>query len=122
MGAGPMTGGGRGYCNPAGAVYRPALGQGYRYGRGFGWGRGFGAGFGAGYGRGRGYGRGFGYAMPYPASAGWYGPAYGNPYAYSTPMEPTDEINMLRSEADAMKSGLDEIKRRIEELEKGSAE
>jgi uncharacterized coiled-coil DUF342 family protein len=37
-------------------------------------------------------------------------------------MEPSEEINMLRAEADAMKSGLDEIKRRIEELERESAE
>ena len=120
MGAGPMTGGARGYCNPAGAVYRPGFGQGFGYGRGFGRGRGFGAGFGAGYGRGRGYGRGFGYGPPVPVRGGWYGPAYGNPYPYpySSPMEPSDEINMLRAEADAMKSGLDEIKRRIEELEK----
>jgi hypothetical protein len=120
MGAGPMTGGARGYCNPAGGVYRPAFGQGFWYGRGFGRGRGFGAGFGAGYGRGRGYGRGFGYGLPYPVRGGWYGTAYSNPYPY--PMEPSEEINMLRAEADAMKSGLDEIRRRIEELEKESAE
>ena len=116
-GAGPRTGGARGDCNPAGAGYRPAFGQGLGYGRGFGRGRGFGAGFGAGYGRGRGYGRGFGYGAPYPARGGWDGPTYGGgPYPYS--MEPSEEINMLRAEADGMKSGLDEIRRRIEELEK----
>ena len=121
MGAGPMTGGGRGYCNPAGAVFRRPFGEGFWYGRGFGRGRGFGAGFGAGYGRGRGYGRGFGYGLSYPVRGGWYGPAYG---AYPTPypMEPSEEISMLRAEADAMKAGLDEIRRRIEELEKESSE
>ena len=96
--------------------YTGPFGQGLWYGRGFGRGRGFGAG----YGRGRGYGRGFGYGLPYPVRGGWYGPAYAaNPYPY--PMESSEEINMLRAEADAMKNGLDEIKRRIEELEKESA-
>jgi len=37
-------------------------------------------------------------------------------------MDPAQEVNMLRAEADAMKSGLDDINRRIEELVKDSSE
>ena len=100
-GAGPMTGGARGFCAPAGAGYRPAYGRGYGYGRGFGRGGGFRRGFGPGYGRSQ-----------------WYGPANGAPY----PMDPAQEMNMLKAEADAMKSDLDEINRRIEGLEKKPSE
>jgi len=118
MGAGPMTGGARGYCNPAGVGYQPGYGQGFGYGRGPGRGRGFGGGFGPGYGRGRGYGRGFGRMAPYPAWSPAYGPNYGAPYQ----VDPSEEMNMLRNEAQAMKQGLDEINRRIEELEKASSD
>lgn len=99
-GVGPMTGGGRGYCNPAWAGNRPL------YGRQFGYGRGY---------RGRGFRRGFG-----PGNdRGWgYAPVYDTPY----PMEPSEEVNMLKTEADAMKSELDQINKRIEELEKESSE
>jgi len=107
MGAGPMTGGARGYCNPAGAGYAPEYGRGFGYGPGYGRGRGFGAGYGAGYGRGRGFGRGFGWR-----------PSYGVPYQ----MDPSEEMNMLRTEAESMKRGLDEINRRIEDLEKRASE
>ena len=44
-------------------------------------------------------------------------PAYGAPY----PMEPKQEINMLKAEADAMKNDLNEINRRIQDLEKDSS-
>ena len=80
-------------------------------------GRGFGAGYGAGYGRGRGYGRGFGWRAPYPAQGAGYGPSYGAPYQ----MDPSEEMGMLRNEAESMKRGLDDINRRIEELEKGAS-
>jgi len=118
MGAGPMTGGARGYCNPAGAGYAPAYGRGFGYGQGYGRGRGFGAGYGAGYGRGRGYGRGFGWRASSPAWDAGYGPSYGAPYQ----MDPSEEMGMLKNEAESMKRGLDDINRRIEELEKGASE
>jgi len=102
-----MTGGGRGFCNPAGAQYP------LERGRGFGGGRGFGRG----YGPGRGYGRGYGVQGVYPASRGYYGPGYG-PQPYS--MAPSEEINVLRAETDAIKGSLDEIKRRLAELQKES--
>lgn len=83
-GMGPMTGGGRGFCNPSGAAYgpAPAWGPGYSgagYGMGFGRGRdfsggyrpGFGRGFRPGVGGGRGYGRGIGRRGSYPARGGW---------------------------------------------------
>ncbi len=75
-GMGPMTGGGRGYCNPSQAAYGPAPAweRGYSsagYGLGFGRGRGFGRGFRPGYRMGRGSGRGFGQRGAYPARGGW---------------------------------------------------
>ncbi|MBN1851004.1 MAG: DUF5320 domain-containing protein [Deltaproteobacteria bacterium] len=113
-GQGPMTGGARGYCNPAGYAYGPPV---YGRGYGMGWGRGFRGGFGRGYGRGMGYGRGFGRRWAYPPYGGWYGSAsyapYGNPYN----MTPEEEVNMLRDDAGAIKSELDAINKRIEELE-----
>ena len=117
MGAGPLTGGARGYCNPAGTGYAPAYGRGYGYGPGFGRGRGFGAGFGAGFGRGRGYGRGFGWGSLDPARGADYGPSYGAHYQ----MDPSEEMNMLRNESESIKRGLGEINRRIEALEKGAS-
>jgi hypothetical protein len=99
-GEGPMTGGGRGFCNFVGAGYR----------RPYGWS----------YGLGRGYGRGFGFRRgfaPWHGPYRWYEPAYGETY----PMEPKQEINMLKGEADAMKKELNEINRRIQELEKESS-
>jgi hypothetical protein len=66
---------------------------------------------------GRGYGRGFGwrrYGVPWDAG---YGPAYG-----PEPLEPSEEIDMLRAEADSLNNALDEIGKRIEELEGKSSE
>lgn len=118
MGAGPMTGGAKGFCNPAYTGY----GGGYGYGRGFGRGRGFRGRFGAGPGSGRGFGRGFGPRAFYPMwGSGYglaYGPVYGNPYG----MSPQEELQMLRGEADAIKNDLEAISRRIQELESRSAE
>lgn len=95
QGAGPMTGGARGLCNPR------AIGYGSQFVGGFGYGRGFGMG--------RGYGRGFGRGM---------GMAYGPGYVPRYPLEPADEITRLKAEADYMKRSLDAVNKRIEELEK----
>jgi hypothetical protein len=108
-----MTGGARGFCNPSGRYYVPP---------GFGGIRGFGGGFGQGSERGRGFGRGFGGSRAYPPTGGWYEPAYNAPYERPYSMRPEDEVNMLRGEADAIKSELDAINKRIEELEAESAE
>jgi len=96
-GEGPMTGGARGYCNP-----------GYTgYGRGYGprWGRGFRGGFG--------WGR-----PPYPPAGSWYGPGYGAPYGTSR----EDELGMLKKRADMLKTDLDAIHKRIEELDSESSQ
>ncbi|MGB9440968.1 MAG: DUF5320 domain-containing protein [Desulfobacterales bacterium] len=108
MGAGPMTGGARGRCNPATSRTIPAYNGEYGYGRGLGRRRAFRGGYGPDAGRGRGYGRGY----------GWYPPAPAPAYSAGT----SDEMNMLKADADYMKTSLDAIKKRIEELEKKPAE
>jgi len=116
MGAGPMTGGARGVCNPAYAGYGPGYGRGFGYGRGYGRGRGFRRGFGPGLGWGQGYGRGLGSRGAYPG-AGWTGPAYGPDYGGPYAMSREDEINMLKNDAAMIKADLDAITKRMEELE-----
>lgn len=108
MGAGPMTGGARGRCNPATAGTIPAYAGGYGYGRGLGLRRGFRGGFGPAAGMQRGYGRGY----------GWYPPDAGPVYT----ADAADEMDMLKSEADYLKKSLDAINARIDALEKKPAE
>ena len=105
-GMGPMTGRAAGYCAGYGMPgYMNPIG-----GRGFwGWGRGGG--------RGRGFGRGFGWARAgygYPA-----GPLTEQPYGAYPPQAMTaeQEVNALKSQAEYFKDALDEITKRIEELE-----
>jgi len=102
MGAGPMTGGAGGRCNPATAATVTAYAGGYGYGRGLGLRRGFRVGYDPGRGRGRGYGRGYG---GYPAATG---PAYS--------MDATREVDMLKADANYLQKSLDDIQRRINEL------
>ncbi len=100
-GAGPMTGGARGLCNPASPGYNPGINRGYNYGRGFGFGRGF-------RGAGVGYGRNY----------GWYPPAAtGN----VTENRATEILN-LKNEASSMQQTLEAIKQRIAELETETSE
>ena len=113
QGAGAMTGGARGYCNPG--FRRNSI----PYGRGYGMGRGFRGGSAAspGWG-GRGYGRGFGRRGAFPPAGGWYDSInpYGNPYT----IRPEDELSILKDEAAAIKSDLEAINRRIDEIESQS--
>jgi len=93
MGAGPMSGGGRGYCNiPAGrgfGISRYGLGRGFRGGFGRG-----------GFKNARGYGRGPGWGRAYVSARGaWYGAGYAGPYANPYPMNADDEMAMLQNEA-----------------------
>jgi hypothetical protein len=105
MGAGSMTGGARGFCNPAASGYpRP-------FGRGMGFGRGSRGGYGPGMGMRRGFGRGFG-------GCRWYPPASGPAY----PADPAAEINMLKVQADSMQNTLDAINRRMAQLQEESTE
>ena len=108
MGAGPMTGGGRGLCNPATASGARAFTGSYGYGGGLGLRRGFRGGFGRGAGMGRGYGRGY----------GWYPPAMAPAFSYPA----ADEMEMLRAEADYLKNSLEAINRRMDELEKKASQ
>jgi len=101
MGAGPMTGGARGRCNPANAGNAPRY-----YGTGYG--LGLRRGFRGGYGPGRGYGRGYGW--------GYGVPAYGVPAA--TPADPAAELDALKAQAAQVKSTLDAIENRINALKK----
>lgn len=98
MGAGPMTGGGRGYCAGADSGFQPNYGQ-----------QGSGRGYGSG--RGRGHCRGSRRAGGYPA---------GNAPQYNTPdnMNRADELGMLKAQAAEMKSALDNIQKRMAELDK----
>ena len=102
MGAGPMTGGARGRCNPATAATIPAYASGYGYGRGLGLRRGFRGGSGPGMGRGRGFGRG----------KNWYPPAVSPVY----PADAASEVDMLKADANYMQRSLDAINKRIDEL------
>ena len=78
------------------------------YGRGLGRRRGFRGGYGPNAGRGRGYGRGY----------GWYPPAAVPAYSAGT----SDEMNMLKADADYMQKSLDAINKRIDELSVKPAE
>lgn len=100
-GAGPMTGGARGLCNPASPGYSPGINRGYNYGRGFGFGRGF-------RGAGVGYGRNY----------GWYPPAAAGGVVENR----ATEILNLKNEASYMQQSLEAIKQRIAELETETSE
>ena len=131
LGEGPRTGRGLGLCNPRSGASATRFAWGAGRGLGFGRGRGFGRGFGPGMGRGRGYGRGFGPGMGwgrgYGRGFGWwrFGDPWSTGYAPAYPaetLEPGEEVEILRSEADSLKNTLDQIKKRIEKLERKSAE
>jgi len=96
MGAGPMTGGGRGYCNPGNQ------GVAYGYGRGPGLARGFRGG--------RGGGR-------FGAGGGRAGAGVGGYYPAAGPAQ-TDEVSTLKANAEALRRELEAIHARIAELEK----
>ncbi|TKJ18759.1 MAG: hypothetical protein CEE43_17330 [Promethearchaeota archaeon Loki_b32] len=118
-GLGSMTGRGLGYCagyDAPGYTIGPGMGLGRGWGRG--WGVGYGRGFG--YGRGVGYGRGLGYRGPN------YAPVY-TPYPSGIipQITPENQLTMLKqekeyleSEMNGIKSAVDDISKRIEELEK----
>lgn len=104
MGAGSMTGGRRGLCNPAYTGIEAPFSERYAYGRGMGPAHGFRRG----YSPGRGFRRGFCRGFP------WYPPEHGPTY----PMDQNNEINMLKSKVGYMKNTLDAINKRIAEMEK----
>lgn len=101
QGVGPMTGGARGNCNPAGTGSYPLYGGCFGYGRGKGVGTGFGRG--CGQRRGRGNRSGFGGLPP------------GRAAAFS--MDPADEIEILKAQATFIKNSLEAINTRLKDLE-----
>jgi len=103
-GMGSMTGRAAGYCagyNRPGFA-NPGLGGGYGMGRGMG--RGLRRGLG------RGFGRGFGY---YPNAPAYYGA----PVNWTAPTK-DQELEMLKQQASNFEQNLEDIKKRIGELEK----
>ncbi len=108
-GMGPMTGRAAGFCAgyPVPGYMNPVGGRGY-----WGWGQGGG--------RGRGFGRGFG-----RAGAGFGYPALGvavwpnEPYFTASAPQVTaqQELDGLKQQAEYFQDALDEIKKRMEELE-----
>jgi len=111
-----MTGRAAGYCAGYGmpGYANPIPGRGFwGRGRGF-WGRGFG-------GRGRGW-RHWYYATGLPGWArfGWVPPVWG-PWGYAKP-DPDAEKEMLSSQAEALQSELEMIKKRLSEIETAAEE
>jgi hypothetical protein len=113
-GLGSRTGRSLGYC----AGYdTPGYTKGPGMGLGIGWGRGLRRGYGRGFGYGR--GRGWGYRAPI------YTPTY-HPYAFGTvpQITPENQLTMLKqekeyleSEMNGIKGAIDDISKKIEDLE-----
>ncbi|MHA1804940.1 MAG: DUF5320 domain-containing protein [Promethearchaeota archaeon] len=110
-GLGPMTGRALGYC----AGYSS---PGYTKGPGLGWGRGYGRGW---WGRGRGWWRGIRWGTP--VYNPWVAPGYPTPTA-PVVATPADQLTMLKQEKEYMESelkaiqeALEDISKRIEEIE-----
>ena len=93
-GMGPMTGGGRGFCSPwgMGAAYRGWIAPPYPR---------------VPYAPPGGYG-----AMPYQATGQWAAP-------FAPQMTRQQELDFLRSEAEAVRENLEQIESRINELTAG---
>ena len=125
MGMGPMTGRAAGYCAGFGVpgYMNPIPGRGA-----WGWGRGWARGFGRG---GRGWRHWF-YATGLPGwmRAQWGWPSWGvRPYApgavpFAGPYAPQatakQEADALKAQAECLSETLEEVKKRIEELERAS--
>ena len=119
-GMGEMTGRAAGHCAgfgvPGYANPIPGRGFGMGFGRGGGaWGCGFGSG-----GRGR---RNMFYATGQPGwmRFGGYAAPYGYPAPYQAP-NPEMEKQALKSQADALQAGIDAIRKRLADIEAGTAE
>ncbi|MBW1808712.1 MAG: DUF5320 domain-containing protein [Deltaproteobacteria bacterium] len=127
MGAGPMTGRAAGPCagNQATDNSYPAGRFGWGFGRGRGGGQGRGMGFRGGRGGGRGQGMGF---------RGGYGGGWGGPYAWEYPgsfggpapsidvANKDIELDMLKQHASQMEATLNNIRKRMDELEQDQSE
>ena len=110
-GAGGGMGGGGGMGRGMGM----GGGRGMGRGMGMGGGRGMGRGMGMGGGRGMGRGMGMGTGGVWPAAGGFSG----MPGSGGGEQPPANEVEALKAQADALGTYLEQIKQRIEELEKG---
>jgi len=122
LGMGPMTGRAAGYCtgNAVPGYMNPYGGRGLGMAWGRGGGRGGGRGFGRGYGRGAAWGYpaypgGVPYAPPIPPAVG-----YGEPYGPA--VDPKQELEELKNQADYFTNALGDIRKRIDELESAASE
>jgi len=105
MGQGSRTGRGLGFCS---GNNTPGFAK--EFGGGMGRGFGFGRGMGRGRGRGRGNGRGWNAGNVITGSfQGFHG---------MTAISKEDEINMLKSQAEALQRSQKDIEKRLSELEK----
>ena len=112
MGMGAMTGRAAGYCAGSGMPGYANLAPGRGFGMGVGRGRGFG---------GRGDGRGWRNMFYATGLPGWmrfggHGAPHGYPASYQK-SDPEMEKQALKSQADALQSELDFIKKRLNEIE-----
>lgn len=116
LGAGPRTGRVAGFCAGFGmpGFANPMGGRGYGRGGGMGYAFEFGGGYGRGWRHrflatgmpGRGRGRG-----------GWFGPDYGYPAEYAASPYHENEKAALKEEAEYLRSALDDINRRLDEIQ-----
>ena len=118
LGMGPMTGRGAGYC--AGFAVPGYLNPAGGRGLGMAWGRGYARG-------GRGFRRGYG--LPAVVPPGYQASGWGMPYApsfppanvYDAPVAPSavpgQELEALKNQASYFKNALEDIKKRLGELE-----
>lgn len=111
---GAMTGRAAGFCGGAGMPGYANVGPGRGFGMGYGWGRGFGGGRGA-----RHTFRATG--LPGWMRLGTYSVPSGRPAWYQNP-DPEMERAGLRNQADILQSQLDSIRKRLSEIETGTAE
>ena len=109
MGAGPMTGRGRGVCNNDPDYGRPMPDVPYGLGRGLG------------YGRRAGYGCGLGFGPRNRTGLGRMTPGYRFSRGNDGALSGLDELRQLRAESEATRNILDDIQKRIAILEKNSA-
>ncbi len=124
VGAGPRTGRTAGYC--AGYGMPGFMNPGYGWERGYGFGRGYGRGRGMGFGRGG--GRGWRHRYYATGVPGWARGSFGYgaqfweapPPPAEMPAEgdPQAELTELKGQSRHLEDTLDQIRRRIEELEK----
>jgi len=115
MGMGPMTGRAAGFCANCDLPGYMNAGAGNWYGYRQGFGHGYGRGFGAG--RGRGWRNRF-YATGVPGWDRWgVNPYYGGFVPPPAVIHKEDELKILTQQAAEMKSVLDDIQNRMDELQ-----